>query len=159
MGDDRSLRQHEARVGLVNELPVGRQRVRRKAACDLAAVEHLVWEVVLGARAEYAFEDPVAALDRTRHVEELLSGLVLELAPELVRAPEQGHVVRVLEVREADDPREAVGRALVVEDVEALEPEHALSAAGEVVERRASHPADSDDDDVVPLHEAILRAA
>ena len=109
-------------------------------------------EVVLGARAEHAVEDPLAALDDARHVEELLAGLALELAPELVRAPEQGHVVGVLEVREADDPGQAVGGALVVEDVEALEPEDALSAAGEVVERRASHPADSDDDDVVPLH-------
>ena len=36
-------------------------------------------------------------------------------------------------------------------DVEALEPEHALAAAGEVVERRAAHPADPDDDDVVSL--------
>ena len=39
-----------------------------------------------------------------------------------------------------------------MEEVEALEPEHALAAAREVIERRAPHPADSDDDDVVALH-------
>ena len=76
----------------------------------------------------------------------------LELAPQLVRAAEQRHVVGVLEVREPDDPREPVRGALLVEQVEALEPEDALAAAGEVVERRAPHSADSDDDDVVPLH-------
>ena len=39
-----------------------------------------------------------------------------------------------------------------MEQVEALEPEDALSAPGEVIERGASHPADSDHDDVVPIH-------
>ena len=41
-----------------------------------------------------------------------------------------------------------------MEDVEALQPEHALPPSSEVVERRASHPADPDDDDVEPLHAA-----
>ncbi len=63
----------------------------------------------------------------------------------------QRHVVRMLEVGEPDDAGEPVRRALVVEHVEALEPEHALPAAGEVVERRAPHSADTDDDDVVAL--------
>ena len=94
----------------------------------------------------------VAALDDAGDVQELLARLGLELAPELVRAPQQRHVVGMLEVREADDPREPVRRAVLVQEVEALEPEHALPAAGEVVERRAPHPADSDDDDVVALH-------
>jgi hypothetical protein len=44
-----------------------------------------------------------------------------------------------------------------VRDVEALEAEHALAAASEVVQRGAPHPADSDDDDVVALgHGSIL---
>ena len=42
-------------------------------------------------------------------------------------------------------------------DVEALEPEDALPAAGEVVERRAPHAADSDDDDVVALAHGLDR--
>ena len=57
----------------------------------------------------------------------------------------------MLEVGEPDDAGEPVRRALVVEHVEALEPEHALPAPGEVVERRASHPPDSDDDGVEAL--------
>jgi hypothetical protein len=52
-----------------------------------------VLEVVLGARAEDALEDPLAALDDPGDVEELLPGLGLELAPELVRPAEQRHVV------------------------------------------------------------------
>ena len=111
-------------------------------------------EVVLGARAENALEDALAALDDSRDVQELLACLGLELAPQLVRAAEERHVVGVLEVREADDPRQPVRGALLVEEVEALEPEHALAAAGEVVERSAPHTADPDDDDVVPLHRA-----
>ena len=41
-----------------------------------------------------------------------------------------------------------------MEQVETLDPEDALAAAGEVVERSAPHSADSDDDDVVALHRA-----
>jgi hypothetical protein len=41
---------------------------------------------------------------------------------------------------------------VLVEEVEALEAEHALAAAREMVERGAPHPSDSDDDDVVPVH-------
>ncbi len=44
-----------------------------------------------------------------------------------------------------DDPRS-------LRHVEALDAEDALPAAGQVVERRAAHSADSDDDCVVPLH-------
>jgi hypothetical protein len=88
-------------------------------------------------------------------VQQLLVGLRLELAPELVRAPHQRDVGRVLEVREADDARQAVRGAVLVRDVEALETEDALPAAGEMVERGAAHSADPDDDDVVPLHPRV----
>ncbi len=126
--------------------------VRGKAALDLRAAQHLVLDVVLGAREEHALEDALAALHDPRDAQQLLAGLGLELAPELVGPAEQRDVVRMLEVRESDDPRQTVRRALLVQEVEPLEPEHALAAPREVVQRRASHPADSDDDDVVPLH-------
>ena len=114
-------------------------------------------EVVLGARAEDAVENLVAAFDDPRDVEQLLAGLGLELAPELVRAAEERHVVGVLEVGEADDPCEAVRGAALVKEVEALEPEDAPAASREVVEGGAPHAADSDDDGVVSLrHPAIL---
>ena len=133
---------------------LGREAIGREATRHLGAAQHLVLEVVLGARAENAVEDAVAALDDSGDAQELLAGFGLELAPQLVRAAKERHVVGVLEVREADDPRQPVRRALLVEQVEPLEPEDALAAAGEVVERSAPHSADSDDDDVVPLHRA-----
>ncbi len=108
MRHDAALGCDEAPVGLVRHLHVGGERVGRKPARHLGACQHLVLEVVLGAGAENPVEDPLAALDDPRHVEELLARLRLELAPELVRPPKQRHVVRVLEVREPDDPREAV---------------------------------------------------
>ena len=107
---------------------------------------------MLDARAEDAVEDRAAALEDPRDPEELLTGLGLELPPQLVGAAQEGHVVGMLEVREADDPGQPVRRAVLVEDVEALQPEDAPAAASEVVERRAPHSPDPDDDDVVALH-------
>ena len=106
---------------------------------------------MLDARANGPFEDPRPAFDRARDEEKLLSRLLLELAPERVRALDERHVARVLEVRLPDDPRDAVRRASLVGDVEPLDAQHALASAREVVERRAPHPADPDDDHVVPL--------
>ena len=154
MRDDAAFGDDEAAVGLVRDLHLGRECVGGKAPRHLGAAQHLVLEVVLGARAENAVEDAVAALDDSGDAQELLAGFGLELAPQLVRAAKERHVVGVLEVREPDDPRQPVRRALLVEQVETLEPEDALAAAGEVVERSAPHSADSDDDDVVALHRA-----
>ncbi len=106
---------------------------------------------MIRARAEDTVVDQLAAFDDAGHVEELLAGFPLEFAPQLVRAPKERDVVGVLEVGEPDDPGEPVRGALLVEDVEALEPEHPLPAPGEVVEGRAPHSPDPDDHDVVAL--------
>jgi len=113
-----------------------------------------VREGVLPAGAERALVDLLARLQGSGHVQELLPCLRLELAPELVRAPQQRHIGGVLEVPEPDDPRDPVRGAEFVRDVETLQAEHALPATGEVIERSASHPADPDDDHVVSLHPA-----
>ncbi len=148
---DAALGEQEAAVALEHELDLGRQAEGGEPARGLGSVDLLVREPVLDARANGALEDPRAALERARDEEQLLAGVGLELPPELVRAEDERHVARVLEVRLADDPGEPVRRAALVRNLEALEPEHALPAAGEVVERRAPHAADSDDDDVVAL--------
>ena len=88
-------------------------------------------------------------------MEELLADLVLELAPQLVRAADERDVGRVLEVRETDDPRDSVRRPEVVRHLEALDAEHALAPPGQVVERGAPHSSDSDHDRVVPLHRRV----
>ena len=153
--DDAAFGDDEAAVRLVRDLHVRRQsrrpgsaarpRRRSSTSCSRSCSAH-----------ERSTPSRIRSPPSTIPVilEELLACFGLELAPQLVRAAQKRHVVRVLEVREADDAREPVRRALLVEQVEALEPEHALAAAGEVVERSAPHSADSDDDDVVPLHRA-----
>ena len=108
-------------------------------------------QVVVGAREQHALVDPLAALDDPRDVEQLLAGLALELAPELVCASQQRDVVGMLEVGEPDDPGEPVRGALLVRHVETLEPEDALAAPGKVIQRRAAHASDPDDDNVVAL--------
>src|SRR6476659_1102652 len=152
MRDDAALRDDEATVGLMYDIHRRRQAICGKALRDLGSVQHLVADVVLRARAKDAVEDAVAAFDDPRHMEELFIRLGFELAPQLVGSLEQRHVVGMLEVGEPDDPRQAVRRAMLMKQVEALESERALSAPGEVIERGASHPADSDHDDVVPIH-------
>ena len=109
-------------------------------------------EAVVRAGPQHALGDALAAFDDPGHVEQRFAGFGLELAPQLVRPTEQWDVVGVLEVGEADDPGEAVRRAVFVEQVEALEPEHALASSSKVIEGRAPHSPDSDDHDVVPLH-------
>ncbi len=149
---DAPLGRHEAAVRLVGDLHVRRQPVRGEALRDFRPDEHLVLEVVLGARAQHAVQNALAALEDARDPEELLTGPGLELAPELVGPSQQRDVVRMLEVREADDACEPVRRPLLVKEIEALEAEHTLAAPCEVIERRAAHSPDTDDDDVVPLH-------
>ena len=60
----------------------------------------------------------------------------------------------MLEVGEPDDARDPVRGAELVGDLETLDAEHALAATGQVIQRRAPHAADADDDHVVALHPA-----
>ena len=55
-------------------------------------------------------------------------------------------------VGEPDDSGEPVGRAVLVYQVEALEPEHPQSPAREVEQRRAAHPSKTQHDRVVCGH-------
>ena len=155
MRDNAALGYEEPAVRLVEHREICRESIGREAPRDLSPVELLVRDVVLVARSERAVVDALARFENPRDGEELLPGLVLELAPQLVRAAQERHVVRMLEVPEPDDPRQSVGRAVLVQHVEAFEPEHAAAPPSEVVERCAPHPADSDHDRVVPLHRRV----
>jgi hypothetical protein len=148
---DAALGEQEPAVALVHDAKIGREPKGREPPSHLGAVELLELEPVLDARTDGALEDAWPALDRARDPEQPLAGLDLELAPERVRAPDERHVARVLEVGLPDDARQTVRGAELVGDLEALDPEHAPAAPREMVERRAAHPADSDHDDVVPL--------
>jgi hypothetical protein len=108
MRDDAALGYEEPAVRLVEHREICRESIGREAPRDLSPVELLVRDVVLVARSERAVVDALARFENPRDGEELLPGLVLELAPQLVRAAHERHVVRMLEVREADDPRDSV---------------------------------------------------
>ncbi len=82
-------------------------------------------------------------------VEEGLFGFVFEVFPELVGAAEEGDVVGVFVVGEADHAGLAVGGAARVGDVELFEAEDALAATGEVEGGGGTHRAEAEDDGVV----------
>jgi hypothetical protein len=159
---DRALSEQEPAVRLEH----GPRRildpgVRREAAAQLAPIEHLVRDVVQLGRLERPAEHRSVlgtALDRARDDEEPLAGIGLEVAPELVRPPEERHVRRMLVVRQPDDPRQPVRGAELMQQVELLQSKHALAATRQVIGRCGPHPAQADDDDVVPIrHGRSLR--
>src|SRR5918992_138371 len=117
----------------------------------LVGREQLVRHIVLECAAARTADD--RAVGRADHqsarlMEERAFRLALQLLPKLVRATDQRHVERVLEVRLADDARATVRRTERVWRRELVDAERADAAAGELVERRAPHGAQADDDDV-----------
>ena len=116
---------------------------------ELPSVDELVREIVGDAGLEGGLDQGGAHVDVAGHMEELLARRSLELAPELVRPLKEGDVADALGVGEPDDARDAVRRAHRVRNVEALEPEDALPAPGEVEAGRAPHRSDPGDDRVV----------
>src|SRR5262249_30274206 len=87
-------------------------------------------------------------------VEQPSSAGGLELAPQLIGAPQQGHIGGMLEIAEPDDAGGAMRGAAVVAGSEALEAQHALPPAREVVNRRAAHHAQATNRHVKCLHSA-----
>ena len=149
MGDDAPLGEQEAAVRLEERGHVRRDSERRMPPAELPSVDELVPEIVGDAGLERGLDQGGAHVDVAGHMEELLARRGLELAPELVRPLKEGHVADALGVGEPDDARDAVRRAHRVRDVEALEPEDALPAPGEVEAGRAPHRPDPGDDHVV----------
>src|SRR5690606_32244549 len=89
-----------------------------------------------------------ADVDPAGDGDELGFGLVLELPPALVCAPQEGDVLDSLEVGLADDPGAAVRRALIVGRPEPLEAEYREAALGKGIRCSATHGAEADHDDV-----------
>src|SRR5687768_7264483 len=94
----------------------------------------------------------MAGVEAARDEKQLLARLSLGLAPELVGAAEQRDVARMLEIGDPDDPVPSVRRPHHVPEIEPLEPEDALSSAGELPQGRRTHGADADDDRIEMLH-------
>src|SRR5262249_1453057 len=84
-----------------------------------------------------------------------------ELTPEAVGVPQQRHVRGMLEVPEPNDARAAMRGAAVMTGSIALDPQHPLASARQVVRRRAPHGAEAADHDIKMRHNvglAILSA-
>ena len=163
MGEDRPLGEEEAAVGLVDD-PRGRVEagVRGVSAPHVGRVEHLVLDVVELRRLERPAErGPIlrAALERAGGDEQPLAGIGLEVVPELVGPPQERHVRRMLVVGQPDDPGQPVRRAELVEEVELLQPEYPPPAARQVIGRCGPHPAEADDDRVIPVGHAATSSS
>ncbi len=89
------------------------------------------------------------SIDAACDEQQRLSRPALELAPQLIGAPQQRHVTGILGISEPDDACGAVRGAAIMSESELLETEHTHASAGEVIERGTAHPARADDDDVV----------
>ena len=78
-------------------------------------------------------------------------GFLLQVLPQLVGPAQEGDVVRVLVVGQADDARFAVGRAPGVAGGEGVQAQDAPAPAGQMEGGGAAQPAQPDHDGVV-LH-------
>ena len=76
----------------------------------------------------------------------------LQRPPQFVGAVQERHVGRVLVIRQADDPRDAVRGAQLVRNIVLLKAQNPLAPFRQVIHRRAAHPPDTDYDRVVRLH-------
>ena len=81
--------------------------------------------------------------------EQRCATLAFELVPEFISAQQQRYVSRVLEVGLANHARAAMTRTPVVWWMKLLNPKNALAASREMTCRRAAHPAQAENDNVV----------
>jgi hypothetical protein len=152
MRDDRALAGDQPAALLEDRTMRGRQAIARPARIDLVAGQHLMGQIVQARRIQRALEERIvlgAGVDRAGDDEQFLARRRFDLTPELVGAPEQRHIGRILVVGHADDPADAVGRTHVVWDVEAFEAENLQAAPGHMPGSGASHASDPDDDHVI----------
>ena len=115
-------------------------------ACTSVAVEHRVLEVPVPRRLQAAAEDPGVRQPEEQPAgaaQQRLAGLVGELRPELVGAPQQRHVGRALEVDLAHDAGLAVAGALGVRAGPRVEAEGAQPAPSQVGRGRAAEAAEA----------------
>lgn len=85
-------------------------------------------------------------------MKELLIGLPFEFSPQLIRPPQQRHIVRVFKISLPDDPRLSVRAAAVVSAGKAVEAEDRRSFPREMKRRCAPHAASAEDDCIVLAH-------
>ena len=148
---DRALRCEPPGLFLVEADPAVGPLEQWKAPTQRRGVEDLVRESMRARARERSAHQLAGGRARVEAAglrQEGLAARALELAPEVPRAAEQRNVVRVLVVREPDDPREPAGGAERVSARETLEAEHRRAALRQVIGGRAAVRAKPRDDDV-----------
>ena len=133
-----------------------------EAAPDLGAVEQGVGDVVGAGDLDGAAEEACRAVARCAVTaadddaavleEEGFAGFGLEFAPDGVGALHEGDVGFAFGDGEAGDAGFAVGRALVMRGVQAVDADGADAAKGQSVQRCSAHGAEPDHDDVGGVH-------
>ena len=147
-----TLRQEESRVRLKHRHHVGAQPIAGKAFRQRVRVDHFMRQIVDRAGSKSAANHRALSqsrVDAAGDDEKPLTGNGLELAPQRVRPPQQRHVIRMFRISEPDDPAASVRRTELVSNAELLEAKDTRTAAGEMEQRCAAHPAQADDDRVV----------
>ncbi len=159
---DARLGSQKARLRFeISPLVVGNVE-RRKAPPDLAGVENFVRNSVGLRSRERVGEEigdmhdrrPRAARDEQPAVrsEQRCTGFALEVAPQRMRANGERCVVGAFADRETRYARVAVRRAESMRGRVAIDAEGAVAALAEVMERRAAHRAQTENDRAVGLH-------
>jgi len=154
-GADRFFGKDDARFVLEQRDDVATGRQRWEARADLRRIEHFMIEVMFlrapqAARHHFALgsADHQSAGD----LQQPAAGLLFELPPQFIRAPQQRHVGGMLEVGEPDDARAAVARPLIVRGLKLLDAEDALAARRSMRRGRAPHAAKTNHDHVEGQH-------
>src|SRR5687768_7444325 len=127
---------------------------RGKSASHLGGCEQLVRQPVLLRRCQRtAYELTIFGPNHQAAgpYEQPLAHLALELLPQPAGPLNQRDVGWVLEVRLANDPRAAMGRAMRVRRRITIDSQNAKAAARQLARRGTSHRAEPSDDDVPAL--------
>src|ERR1051326_4440251 len=122
-----------------------------EASADFVVGECFDVKLVLSGAGQHTGDDLAVSrpdLEDAHFVVELGTGLLFEILPQFVSAFEQRHIAGMLEVGEADEPRLAVRAAVVVSGGKAINAEHALPTARQVIKSRAADAAGSEHDAV-----------
>ena len=159
---DGQFRPQESADRIVQAVVVGGQLELRIPVGHFVGGQHLVPDFALQMVPRAGIGHAQVA---GRH-QDLLAGLALEEPPELERPADEGFVGRVHVHRRLRVAGIAVGTALGMGQVVALEAEDLRAPAGQVAARGRAHGADADDNDVVVvtiapphLHVVTHRAA
>src|SRR5205814_6587014 len=104
-------------------------------------IEHLVLQLMRPCALERTRDQlavRISGVEPAGLGEKRLAALAFEVAPQGPRAAQERDVIRMLVIREPDDPREAAGRAERVTARESIEPEDRRAARSEPISGRAA---------------------